>query len=225
MSGQETKHDNTAPEAASFGFSASRLSELLLSEDMSDVTLLAGPEKTPLPAHRLILAMHSPVFRAHLLDGWSESSSSTVTVEWSVEAVKAMLSVMYGSNTSVPVQTILDLEEMWSYYMLKPTMPSLREVLVLQLDEDTVWGIWSESLARRCSASNACHDFVAMHTAACLQSERIVDMSYPLFRALCFKDEQPHFGLDFGAEQAFFNAVCRWWEHDREGRQQQAREL
>ncbi|KAL6659234.1 hypothetical protein ACP70R_003274 [Stipagrostis hirtigluma subsp. patula] len=84
------------------------LGELLASEEGADVTFKV--EDKVFPAHKVVLAMRSPVFKAELYGPMSEKSTESITIEDMQPAVfKALLHFIY--KDSLPAMDDLDAGE------------------------------------------------------------------------------------------------------------------
>ena len=85
---------------------STRLMELLLSEELADVTLQLGTEQ--LSAHRFVLSARSPVFRAMLQYDMSEKTTGVIEIDdIEVEVMRECLTFMYtDAFSSSTVSTV-----------------------------------------------------------------------------------------------------------------------
>ncbi|KAI5633561.1 BTB/POZ domain-containing protein [Phthorimaea operculella] len=87
--------------------------------DTGDAGAEAGGSKESLQAHKLILAMASPVFEAMFYGnvGDQENSVNIVDIDWSIFA--ALLQYVYTDDTNIPdARTAIDLFKAANKYMV-----------------------------------------------------------------------------------------------------------
>lgn len=77
------------------------ISKIFLKEHLSDVTFIVGPERTPLPGHKAILAARCPKFEGLFSGGFGDSSAAEIELpDVDTLAFTAMLNYIYTNEVS-----------------------------------------------------------------------------------------------------------------------------
>eukprot|EP01065_Artemidia_motanka_P015183 TRINITY_DN19044_c0_g1_i2.p1 TRINITY_DN19044_c0_g1~~TRINITY_DN19044_c0_g1_i2.p1 ORF type:complete len:529 (+),score=180.83 TRINITY_DN19044_c0_g1_i2:56-1588(+) len=105
---------------------------LLGNETLSDVTI-ESKSGGVIPAHRCVLATHSPTFRTMFEQSWQENRLSRITVQYSHEACMCVLRFMYCCDVGIDHSLALEVLDAAIFYDL----PSLRRATVLSLKAST----------------------------------------------------------------------------------------
>jgi len=116
-------------------------SRLFDSEEFSDVTFTFPnqPNEKPLPAHRLILAELSPVFKTMFTSGLKESRESPIKIiECTAENFKCVIQFIYTGqvkNLSENLDNVTEILDMANRYELKKLKLKIDEVLSKKNDD------------------------------------------------------------------------------------------
>lgn len=147
---------------------ASLLEPYLLNSALSDITLRVRAENTDspsgaagssatatdseyfasLPAHRIVLAAHSPYFKAMLEGGWKESAASVITLDAdgvSDPSVRRMLRYCYTGRTDIApddAKSGLELLNTACAYSITLLINELQTFLIACLQPETAWAIY-----------------------------------------------------------------------------------
>ncbi|PAA48972.1 hypothetical protein BOX15_Mlig006554g2 [Macrostomum lignano] len=107
----------------------------------SDVTLLAGPERQRLRAHRILLSLWSPVFRAMLTNPCQEQQSQTISLpEDAPETVELMLRAIYTpGGCEIDYAGALSLLPLVHRLQVEPLVRDCEERLLRSLKDETVF--------------------------------------------------------------------------------------
>ena len=80
--------------------------------ETTDITLLVGSEKTPVAAHRAILAARSPIFKAMFFGNMAESDSNCKQMHLPEVAPKAFIEFkkyLYSGCASITGDIVIEL--------------------------------------------------------------------------------------------------------------------
>lgn len=99
-----------------------QMTELWKSQELTDVTFLVGPDAIPISAHRLVLAVASPVFRV-MLYPTNQSITPTTPLKLSLPAIspsafRTLISYLYSDHLEITADTITDLISLSSRYAI-----------------------------------------------------------------------------------------------------------
>ena len=90
-----------------------KLDSVFLDEDLSDVKIICQGQA--LPCHKVILSLHSDVFKAMFTNDMSESANGQVVIDdISFEAMKTVLALLYGvkvDDNEIDWEVMLALEK------------------------------------------------------------------------------------------------------------------
>jgi hypothetical protein len=85
--------------------------QLLVDEELSDLSLRSKIDGTVVLAHRAMLAVRSQVFRSMLYGKFAESSQSIIELPYPGDTIKALVDFVYNDNVLVAVKTKFNKED------------------------------------------------------------------------------------------------------------------
>ena len=94
---------------------------LLGNNYLSDVNIVCGINKSDeiiIPGHKVVLATHSPAFRAMFTDGWEEAQANEISMHYTTETCRVILSFIYTCDVVLTLDTALDVLEASIFYEL-----------------------------------------------------------------------------------------------------------
>lgn len=118
----------------------SNLSNILFSEEFSDVIIIAGGEGgTPqekINGHRQILAASSEIFKAMLYGPFVEGSSRELTIP-NIEPsiMKALLTFIYTGNVNVEVEQIVSIIKAVDQYCVRGAREEFEKAALHYIDQ------------------------------------------------------------------------------------------
>lgn len=119
--------------------SNSRLSSIYLDESVSDVTFVCGPEDCDnpenVPAHRLVLAMHSPVFKTMFFGSIPEKPIIRLT-DATGEGFREFLEVFYKDEVNPTIENAAEVIYLLKKYELHERIDFYSEFLQRTLTKD-----------------------------------------------------------------------------------------
>ncbi|XP_031390431.1 BTB/POZ domain-containing protein At4g08455-like [Punica granatum] len=121
-----------------------------------DVVLVASEESepsAPVPAHRIVLANRSPVFKAMLENEMTESQSGTIKItDASYEALRAFVNFMYTAEACIDEHLASELLVLAEKYQVKHLKSYCEKFLVSKLNWDN--SVMSYSFAHQHNAKH-----------------------------------------------------------------------
>ncbi|XP_057321493.1 speckle-type POZ protein B-like [Microplitis mediator] len=118
------------------------LQQFLKSQELSDVTLVVG--EVEIPAHKVVLAAHSPVFKAMLLSGMKEAKQGEIEIK-NVDAdiISEMLEYFYKGETkaSFDTEVALKMIELADIYQIEKLKNICQNTLLNNMSIDNIFDI------------------------------------------------------------------------------------
>ena len=186
---------------------SNHLSQLVNSEQMSDVTFIVGQEKQMIFAHRVILAARSPVFAAMLYGGLRESHEREILVPNIRPAVfRSMLEYIYGGKTVINTETAVELLAASNQYEILNLVKKCGERIRRALSVDTVCQILDQTQGFS-DIFVMCVEFIEANAASVFASEGFLALPESTVIELVRRD---HLSIQ---EIELFHALIKWGKH------------
>ncbi|GFX15623.1 hypothetical protein TNCV_2131101 [Trichonephila clavipes] len=153
---------------------------ILRNSILSDVMFYVGPEKTIIRAHRLLLAIASPVFEAMFYGSLPENGSEITIPDVMPDGFQVLLKYIYGE-----IFTATDESQVFHTWIAadKYCIPELKEkcinyLLSWPLIPSAIWPLLENSmLCELEEVVNRCKKFLKEDTDICLQEESFLNAS------------------------------------------------
>ncbi|GFQ91563.1 hypothetical protein TNCT_677241 [Trichonephila clavata] len=153
---------------------------ILRNSILSDVMFYVGPEKTIIRAHRLILAVGSPVFEAMFYGSLAEKGSAITIPDVMPDGFQVLLKYIYGD-----IFTAKNESQVFHAWIAadKYCIPKLKEkcvnyLLTCPLIPPVIWPLLENSiLCELEEVVNRCKNFLKKDTDICLQEESFLNAS------------------------------------------------
>ncbi|GFY51597.1 hypothetical protein TNIN_452641 [Trichonephila inaurata madagascariensis] len=153
---------------------------ILRNSILSDVMFYVGPEKTVIRAHRLLLAVGSPVFQAMFYGSLPENGSAITIPDVMPDGFQVLLKYLYGDiftaeNESQVFHTWIAAD--------KYCIPKLKEecvscLMTCRLIPSVIWPLLENSmLCELKEVVDRCKKFLKKDTDICLQEESFLNAS------------------------------------------------
>ncbi|KAK3860250.1 hypothetical protein Pcinc_033688 [Petrolisthes cinctipes] len=183
-----------------------RLSSLLVSCRLADLTITFPNTDRQLKAHRLVLAMSSPVFEAMLYGPLAEEGPEVSLAEDPPEAVEWMLEYMYRGQTHLPDITLcVHVYQLASKYQMEPLMALCSENLRGNLTASNLSEMYDTAVLLDDSALlQRCAQVVSHSPTAVLTSPHLGRLTRNALNHLLI---QP---LHVASEVTIFQAIRNW---------------
>ncbi|XP_053593008.1 uncharacterized protein LOC103568510 [Microplitis demolitor] len=118
------------------------LQQFLKSQELSDVTLVIG--EVEIPAHKVVLAAHSPVFKAMLLSGMKEAKEGEIEIKnLDADIISEMLEYFYKGETkaSFDTEVALKMMELAEIYQISKLKSICQNTLLNNMSIDNIFDI------------------------------------------------------------------------------------
>lgn len=187
-----------------------KISQLMESKDMCDITLIVGPEKTPFTTHKFLLSIFSDVFHSMFYGPMAEKSAEIQLPEDSVEAVKIFLSCIY--TDSLKVETV---EEIISglYFADKYMVLYMKDVCSACLERNiylkSVLKIYEAARTlQETELESKCWIYIINNASKIMKEDSFKYASFEIILRISAEDN-----LLLESEVDLYNAVVKWGKH------------
>lgn len=181
-----------------------------MNSEFSDVTFTV--EGVKVSAHRSILAIRSPYFRALLYGGLCESAQSDIELKVPLEAFKALLKFMYTGSmplNKMKLKDIMDSLDLAHQYGFSTLESAISTYLIKILSQENCCEILDAArLYNLEMLSEACMTFIDNNASDMLVSSTFQMLSQESLYALLKRD------TFYAQEIEIFNAVNEWYKHN-----------
>ncbi|XP_042750466.1 kelch-like ECH-associated protein 1, partial [Lagopus leucura] len=194
------------------------MNQLRLSRQLCDVTLRVrygdGPP-TDFPAHKVVLASSSPVFRAMFTAGLREQAMEVVPIEGvHPRVMERLLEFAYTASISVGERCVLHVMSGAVMYQIDSVVRACCDFLLQQLDPSNAIGIANFAEQIGCTELHQrAREYIYMHFAEVSKQEEFFNLSHCQLATLISRDE-----LNVRCESEVFHACINWVQYDCEQR-------
>uniref|UniRef100_A0A8C9FHC0 Kelch like ECH associated protein 1 n=1 Tax=Pavo cristatus TaxID=9049 RepID=A0A8C9FHC0_PAVCR len=170
------------------------MNQLRLSRQLCDVTLRVrygdGPP-TDFPAHKVVLASSSPVFRAMFTAGLREQAMEVVPIEGvHPRVMERLLEFAYTASISVGERCVLHVMSGAVMYQIDSVVRACCDFLLQQLDPSNAIGIANFAEQIGCTELHQrAREYIYMHFAEVSKQEEFFNLSHCQLATLISRDE------------------------------------
>ncbi len=150
---------------------------------LCDVTLLIGPGKYPIKAHRLVLTLASGFFRAMFTSKFKEASQDIVTLpQMDQNTMKTIVNVIYTGKLTISNKNIENITQAANFLEMPKLLEECSEYLIRRTDYDNCIEVleFADHIGNDKLKSQMKHYFVQNFDKVSSKSLDIMDMSIPL---------------------------------------------
>lgn len=189
------------------------LNDLRKAGQFCDVTL--SVDGTKFPAHRNVLSSFSPYFRAMFLSKLAESKQSVVALR-GIEAdmLGLLLDYAYTSSIVITRANVQSLLSAANLLQILPVKDAACDFLERHMDASNCLGIHCFAEQHACTElQNTAKNYALMNFWEVFHQEEFLGLTANKLIELTSSDE-----LEVDKEEAVFQAVARWYNHNPEAR-------
>uniref|UniRef100_A0A663F3H2 Kelch like ECH associated protein 1 n=1 Tax=Aquila chrysaetos chrysaetos TaxID=223781 RepID=A0A663F3H2_AQUCH len=191
------------------------MNQLRLSGQLCDVTLRVRYRRdvppADLPAHKVVLASSSPVFRAMFTAGLREGGMEVVPIEGvHPRVMERLVEFAYTASISVGEKCVLHVMNGAVMYQIDSVVRACCHFLVQQLHPSNAIGIANFAEQIGClELHQKAREYIYMHFAEVSKQEEFFNLSHCQLVTLISRDE-----LNVRCESEVFHACINWVKHD-----------
>nr|XP_045621881.1 BTB/POZ domain-containing protein 1-like [Procambarus clarkii] len=187
-----------------------RIKSLYMTGKCSDLTIRFSGRKETIQAHRLILAMSSPVFEAELYGHKAVGTELTLTD--SVEAFQWLMEYMYSDRVHFPTTPMaLEVSHLASKYEMTVLKYICSEYLSNALNDANYLMVYNAAVQMNISdLINKCSQIMEGSSSSVFCKQHITQLSRWALKHLL---EQPHALVN---EVTVFSSLITWAQHQLE---------
>lgn len=196
------------------------MNDLRKREQLCDVTLIIGNKK--LYVHRLVLAATSQYFHRMFLSEMKESKADTITLKDVDEgAMETLIDFAYTSRLHITIANVQNLMAAASIFLFPTAVHACAMFLAGQLHTTNCLGIrtFAEDHSSQSLVKKA-EEYFRDHFMDAVKSEEFLQLSAPTLGSLINSDD-----LHIRSEEAVYDAVMLWINHDEQTRSQHLPDL
>uniref|UniRef100_A0A8B9UE60 Kelch like ECH associated protein 1 n=1 Tax=Anas zonorhyncha TaxID=75864 RepID=A0A8B9UE60_9AVES len=194
------------------------MNQLRLSRQLCDVTLRVRYRDAPpadFPAHKVVLASSSPVFKAMFTAGLREQAMEVVPIEGvHPRVMERLVEFAYTASISVGERCVLHVMNGAVMYQIDSVVRACCDFLVQQLDPSNAIGIANFAEQIGCAELHQrAREYIYMHFGEVSKQEEFFNLSHCQLATLISRDE-----LNVRCESEVFHACINWVQYDCEHR-------
>ncbi|NXN96966.1 KEAP1 protein, partial [Rhinopomastus cyanomelas] len=195
------------------------MNQLRLQRQLCDVTLRVryGRDGPPadLPAHRVVLAACSPVFRAMFTSGLRERAMELVPIEGvHPRVMERLVEFAYTASIAVGERCVLAVMNGAVMYQMDSVVRACAHFLAQQLHPSNAIGIANFAEQIGChELHQKAREYIYMNFGEVSKQEEFFNLSHCQLATLISRDE-----LNVRCESEVFHACINWVKHDCAGR-------
>ena len=159
------------------------LEEARRNGSFCDVTLLIGPQRHPIKAHRLILASNSDYFKAMFTSDFKEGTQSEIELpKMDVSVMESLVEFAYTGKTKVTDHNIEEMVTAANFYRMSRILKKCLEYIMVRIDHSNCIEIleFAEHISNNCLKHSAYRFIIQEFEAISSKNLDIVDMSTAL---------------------------------------------
>nr|AND99337.1 kelch-like ECH-associated protein 1 [Anas platyrhynchos] len=194
------------------------MNQLRLSRQLCDVTLRVRYRDAPpadFPAHKVVLASSSPVFKAMFTAGLREQAMEVEPIEGvHPRVMERLVEFAYTASISVGERCVLHVMNGAVMYQIDSVVRACCDFLVQQLDPSNAIGIANFAEQIGCAELHQrAREYIYMHFGEVSKQEEFFNLSHCQLATLISRDE-----LNVRCESEVFHACINWVQYDCEHR-------
>ncbi|XP_062473146.1 kelch-like ECH-associated protein 1, partial [Pezoporus occidentalis] len=197
------------------------MNQLRLDRHLCDVTLsiryhgdgddAAAAATADIPAHKVVLAASSPVFKAMFTAGLKEQGMEVVPIEGvHPKAMERLVEFAYTASVAVGESCVLHLMNGAVMYQMDRVVRACADFLARQLHPSNAIGIAAFAEHIGCpDLHQRAREYIYMHFGEVSKQEEFFNLSHCQLATLVSRDE-----LNVRCESEVFHACINWVKHD-----------
>ncbi|XP_023221143.1 BTB/POZ domain-containing protein 2-like [Centruroides sculpturatus] len=184
-----------------------RLSHLMKSGQMTDVTLIVGKEKEYFPTHSLFLCMHSEVFYAMFYGPLAEKRKDVALPDDDVKAFRVFINYIYTDEAALQsVDEAIRSLYFSEKYLITRMKDQCMSYITNKISVNTVLEIYEElSFLQQSELISKCWNCIITYTSQIIKQEYFKHVKYETILKIVSED-----CLALKSEVDMYNAVIKW---------------
>ncbi|XP_067127056.1 BTB/POZ domain-containing protein 3-like [Centruroides vittatus] len=184
-----------------------RLSHLMTSRQMSDVTLIVGQEKKNFPTHSLLLSIYSEVFHAMFYGSMAEKRKHVALPDDDVKAFCVFINYIYTDEVKLhSVDEAIRSLHFAEKYMVTRMKKQCSSYLTNNISLNTVLEIYeTAALLQQNELTTKCWNYITENASEIIKQDNIKNVKYETILKIVSED-----CLALKSEIDMYDAVIKW---------------
>lgn len=177
--------------------------------------VLESSSNQGIPAHRAILAVSSPYFRAMFTGDFLESTQKNIPMkDWDYDLLQAVVAFLYNADFFLPADKVPYLMKAADFFQLKPLVQECSSFLQQRLSPSNCLSTrtfaWKHNLS---SLFDACTEFTCDRFEEVTECDEFLELSCDELKDIISRDE-----LNVCSEALVCGYVWKWLLHESDSR-------
>lgn len=188
-----------------------KLSYLMTSKEMCDVTLVVGPEKISYPTHKFLLSIFSEVFHCMLYGSMALQTEEISLPKDNVDAVNVFLSFIYTNTVKIKsLDAAISSLYFADKYMVTYMKMKCLAFLDSNISDDSVLKIYETASAhKQMELKSKCWKYIIDYASEIINQDSIKYVRFETMSRLTAENL-----LQLESEIDMYNAVVKWGRYN-----------